>query len=360
MLAEDGKKMSKKLKNYPDPAELFATYGGDAYRLYLLASPGVRSEPVRFTEKAVEQIYKDFGAPLTNAFNFFNTYAQIDGFQDTNPRIFALSNHIVIDDSLVENLLRSNIDLIVSFDPARDKNTISQIQTLLKEYTNRDVASASFSSYNEILEQITGENVLLIDEKKNLTAIREEMYGSAWTHDERTSLVPLPHYVISNDLDRWIYAELHATGKQIEQHMASYLFDSATKVLLDFMDKLTNWFIRRSRRRFWASGMDTDKLSAYATLFHILEQYCRMAAPCAPFLTEHIWQQLQIYRGKENYTGASVHLEFFPVCHDGYINSALIEEISVVRRIISLGLFVRSKHKIKVKQPLEKLEVQME
>jgi len=78
ILAEDGKKMSKKLKNYPEPSYLLEKYGTDALRMYLLTSPAVRAEPVRLGESMVEQMYKDFSAPLLNAYNFFTTYAKID------------------------------------------------------------------------------------------------------------------------------------------------------------------------------------------------------------------------------------------------------------------------------------------
>lgn len=88
VLAEDGKKMSKKLKNYPDPEALFGKYGTDAYRLYLLASPGVRAEPVRFSEKGVEQIYKDFTASILNAYKFFETYANVDKWTTENTTLY--------------------------------------------------------------------------------------------------------------------------------------------------------------------------------------------------------------------------------------------------------------------------------
>jgi isoleucyl-tRNA synthetase len=88
VLAEDGKKMAKKLKNYPDPEYLFGKYGTDAYRLYLLSSPGVRAEPVRFAEKGVEQIYKDFTASIMNAYKFFETYANVDKWSTNNTTMY--------------------------------------------------------------------------------------------------------------------------------------------------------------------------------------------------------------------------------------------------------------------------------
>jgi isoleucyl-tRNA synthetase len=88
VLAEDGKKMSKKLNNYPDPEQLFGKYGTDAYRLYLLSSPGVRAEAVRFSEKGVEQVYKDFTASIMNGYKFFETYANVDKWVTDNTTIY--------------------------------------------------------------------------------------------------------------------------------------------------------------------------------------------------------------------------------------------------------------------------------
>lgn len=90
VLAEDGRKMSKKLKNYPEPQIIFEKYGSDAYRLYLLASPAVKAESVRFSEKGVEQVYKDFTSALNNAFKFFSTYAKVDNFVYTGAQIYCM------------------------------------------------------------------------------------------------------------------------------------------------------------------------------------------------------------------------------------------------------------------------------
>jgi isoleucyl-tRNA synthetase len=88
ILAEDGKKMSKRLKNYPDPSYLLNQYGADALRLYLLSSPVVRAEPLRFSEKAVEQMLKDVVIPLQNVFNFFKMYAEVDGRKDDGTQVW--------------------------------------------------------------------------------------------------------------------------------------------------------------------------------------------------------------------------------------------------------------------------------
>ncbi len=88
ILAEDGKKMSKSKKNYPDPRGLLEQYGADAFRLYLLSSPVVRSEPLRFSERGVEQVLKDFVIPLQNVWNFFETYAKVDGRKSSGTEVY--------------------------------------------------------------------------------------------------------------------------------------------------------------------------------------------------------------------------------------------------------------------------------
>lgn len=116
ILAEDGKKMSKSLKNYPDPRTLIEKRGGDAFRLYTLSSPVVRAEPLRFSEKGVEQAFKDFNLPLENVFKFFETYAKIDQWKADQTQLFGLldSSTSVDKQTLLESLVRIQADVIIS------------------------------------------------------------------------------------------------------------------------------------------------------------------------------------------------------------------------------------------------------
>jgi isoleucyl-tRNA synthetase len=110
--------------------------------------------------------------------------------------------------------------------------------------------------------------------------------------------------------------------------------------------------------------MDEDKTSAYNTMFEVLENYMKLAAPFAPFITEHIYLELQKFKNLEsriqNLESPSVHLEHLPLPSTHYINKDLLSEIETVRRIISLGLFIRSKNRIAVKQPLAKIELKID
>ena len=106
--------------------------------------------------------------------------------------------------------------------------------------------------------------------------------------------------------------------------------------------------------------MTTDKYSAYATLFEVLSSYLQMMAPFTPFITEELWQKLQTFvAGKEGEKAESLHLAYWPFASEKYIDQQLMEEITTVRKAIKLALFIRSKNKIAVKQPLQKLSIKL-
>ena len=170
--------------------------------------------------------------------------------------------------------------------------------------------------------------------------------------------IELPKYILENDLDKRILSELHALMTKVDSLLHKYMLDEATKSVIDFMDKLTNRYLRRSRRRFWANGMDTDKSAAYATLFQVLKRYLQILAPFTPFITEYLWLQLDTF--KETEKTDSIHLSYRPIANEKYINTELMEEIATVRKIIKSALFVRAKNKIAVKQPLSKLEIKID
>ena len=169
--------------------------------------------------------------------------------------------------------------------------------------------------------------------------------------------MPLATYQISNDLDAWLLSELHQTLIKEDEYLQAYMLDDATKTVLDFLDKLTNRWLRRSRRRFRANGMDSDKNAAYSTLFIVMQTYLQMLAPFVPFIAEKLWQNLSEFTVEKS---DSIHLSYRPISSELYISSDLMEEIAQVRKIIKLALFVRAKNKIAIKQPLNKLEIKME
>lgn len=147
-----------------------------------------------------------------------------------------------------------------------------------------------------------------------------------------------------NKLDEWILSELHAMTIEVTEAMNDYQFTKATRPMMDFVDNLSNWYVRRSRRRFWKSESDTDKLQAYQTLHTVLVTFSKLLAPFMPMTAEAIFKNL---------TGEkSVHLADWPIADKKMIKKGLNEEIRLVRKIVSLALRIRAKQNLKVRQPL--------
>jgi len=356
VLAEDGKKMSKKLKNYPDPEYLFGKYGSDAYRLYLLSSPGVKAEPVKFSEKGVEQTYKDFTASITNAYKFFETYAKVDKRTTDNTNIYCMKETNEDLSKHIEYILRTDPDCIYTTNPKNAQDVVN----IMKEYREKTIEIKELTATHETIKKDeAGKKILIISDETTCKKLRKELYNTNISLKDG-EIIKLPSTQINNELDKRILAELNNLGLQFEQEMNNYLLDNWAKLILWFVEKLNNRFIRRSRRRFRASGMDQDKHSAFSTLFEVLENYMKIAASFAPFITEHIYLELQkfiLVTSNSKLVTESVHLEHLPLYSKHYIDKQLLEEIETVRKIISLGLFIRSKNRIAVKQPLAKMSI---
>jgi isoleucyl-tRNA synthetase len=126
-------------------------------------------------------------------------------------------------------------------------------------------------------------------------------------------------------------------------------------ILVDFIDNLTNWYIRRSRRRFWKSENDTDKAEAYETLYYVLVQFSKIMAPFLPFLTEAIYRNL-VARINSN-AAQSVHLTEFPKTDSSLVNPDLESKMETVRQVVTMGRAIRSRHTIKIRQPLNDISV---
>ena len=242
LLAEDGKKMSKSLRNYTDPTIVMDRYGADAMRFYMFSSGAVKAEDLKFSDAGVEEVVKKAILPLWNAYTFFTTYANIDNFIPSG------------------NLPKSE-----------------------------------------------------------------------------------------NPLDTWVLAKLDELVDSVDSAFSAYKLDEVTRSILDFLDNLTNWYIRRSRRRFWKSGDDADKTWAYETLYHVLVTVTKVMAPMTPFVAEEVFRGLT---GKE-----SVHLELFPETHHDASTEALVADIDKTQKIVNLALSLRGSKKIRVRQPLSTLTI---
>jgi isoleucyl-tRNA synthetase len=245
VLASDGKKMSKSLRNYTDPIEVVNTFGADALRLFLVHSAIVKSDDLRYSDEGVRDVMKSILIPLWNAYSFFVTYANIDK------------------------------------------------------------ASPQGAPDNP-----------------------------------------------ANPLDKWIISIAESLAEKVGAALDAYDLSRAVDPILEFIDLLNNWYIRRSRRRFWRSENDADKTEAYGTLHHVLKTFVTVAAPFMPFTTEAIWLNL---RGESD--PESVHFADFPLPREERRDRQLEYKMAVVQHAVSMGRSLRSQYAVKVRQPLKTVEI---
>jgi isoleucyl-tRNA synthetase len=242
VLAEDGRKMSKSLKNYPDPMEVFDKYGADAVRYYMLNSPIVRSEPLSFTEKGVDEIVKKISNRLLNVVSFYELYG-------------------------------------------------------LKSYTESEVRPDS-----------------------------------------------------NNPLDEWMLSRLSEVADKVTTGMNNYELDRASRPILDLIDDLSTWYLRRSRDRF-KMGDEAGKNIATKTIAYTLLNISKILAPFMPFLAEEVYQR--ITGSKYGDGNKSVHLVAWPELAKS--DSKIIKEMTEVREIVTNALELRDRKGLKVRQPLQTL-----
>jgi isoleucyl-tRNA synthetase len=164
-----------------------------------------------------------------------------------------------------------------------------------------------------------------------------------------------PTPISDNPLDQWILARLNQVIGQVTQNLEDSDAYSATLVFESLLDDLSNWYVRRSRRRYWKSEQDSDKNTAYLTLWHVLVKMTRSLAPIIPFITESMYQNLVRCVFPEAYE--SVHHTDWPSVDTTIINEKLIYQMDLARRIASLGLSARNNSNLKVRQPLAKVLV---
>ena len=240
LLAADGKKMSKSLKNYTDPYEIMDRHGADALRAYLLSSPAVGIEDLSFRDDGVEGMVKLIMLPLWNALSFFTSYAEIDA---VTPGELGLSG-------------------------------------------------------------------------KELT-----------------------------ELDRFILSEGEILKQAVTHHLEHYEMNDAMRLFGPFLDTLNNWYIRRSRERVWSEDpRSPEKMSFYATVYDILSTVSQLLAPLCPFIAELVWERLGF--------GDSVHLSDWPPVRGDLIDNTLSREVNLIRAMVSAGLSVRAREKLRVRLPL--------
>lgn len=244
--AADGKKLSKKLKNYTDPMELMNKYSADSFRFLMLSSPLTNGESFALADRNVGDIARKLSM-VWNMYDFFTMYAEVDGWE-----------------------------------------------------------------FNGELSD--------------------------------------PSATLTNPLDIWIVSRVHRLNTEVKAAMDTYDLPNALKPVLPFIEDASNWYVRRSRRRFWKSGDDTDKNDAYRTLHYTLVHLAQMIAPFSPFLAEELYHKLT--------DNESVHLVDWPPA--GNVNEQVLEYMARTRKVIEHGLGLRMfksemQNQVKVRQPLNSL-----
>ena len=167
---------------------------------------------------------------------------------------------------------------------------------------------------------------------------------------------PKIHKLDKNNLckmDKWLLSKLNITIKNVTDCLNNFKITESTQLIFKFVDELSNWYIRRNRNRFWASGMEQDKINAYCTLYFALVEFSKLIAPYVPFISEEIYLNL-VLSADEN-APKSVHLCDYPKYNDEYIDSKLDEEMEVAIKLVELGRSARNEAKIKNRQPLKKM-----
>ncbi|MBO7486895.1 MAG: isoleucine--tRNA ligase [Spirochaetaceae bacterium] len=247
VLASDGKKMSKSLRNYTDPALVIKQFGSDALRLFLMHSPAVKADDLRYSDDGVKDILKGILIPLWNSYSFFITYANIDG------------------------------------------------------------VTAGGHAFDSTLP--------------------------------------------ANPLDRWLLSITQKLVKDVSEALDEYDLSRAIDPIVKYIDQLNNWYIRRSRRRFWKSENDSDKKEAYEALYIALKTLSQVAAPVVPFITEAMWINLKTSEDAE-----SVHLSDYPVYDESKRDLQLEFRMDTVQKAVSMGRSLRSQYNLKNRQPLRSVE----
>ena len=156
-------------------------------------------------------------------------------------------------------------------------------------------------------------------------------------------------------MDKWLLSKLNSTVAEVDSNLDQYRIPEAAKALQDFVDEMSNWYVRRSRERFWAKGMEQDKINAYMTLYTALVTICKAAAPMIPFMTEDIYQNL--VRSNDPSAPESIHLCDFPIVNKDHIDKKLEEDMEDVLDAVVMGRACRNEAAIKNRQPISRMYI---
>ena len=288
----DGRKMSKSLGNFTDPNELMDKFSADSLRFLLLSSPLLNGEDFALHDKDVGDVARKL-AMIWNMYDFFTMYAEVDGWEFDGELIDPLSGQAISGDE--------------------------------------GFAFPAKRGQERQLNQLAAER------------------------PETTDIATVVN-VVTNPLDIWIVSRLHQLVAEVEKNMDAYNIPDALSPILPLLDDASNWYVRRSRRRFWRSSKgaagaedDGDKNDAYRTLHYVLVRLSYILAPFTPFLAEELYHNL---------TGdnESIHLKDW--LSAGEINQKVMVNMEAAREYVNQGLSLRAKAGLKVRQPLQKVVIQ--
>ena len=156
-------------------------------------------------------------------------------------------------------------------------------------------------------------------------------------------------------MDKWLLSRLNSTIKTVDQSLNDYKIPESARALQEFVDDMSNWYVRRSRERFWAKEMPQDKINAYMTLYTVLVEFCKAAAPMVPFMTEEIYQNL--VKSLDENAPESIHLCDFPEIHEEWIDKELEEKMADLMQVVVLGRACRNTANIKNRQPIGEMYI---
>ena len=302
----DGRKMSKSLGNFTDPNELMDKFSADSLRFLLLSSPLLNGEDFALHDKDVGDVARKL-AMIWNMYDFFTMYAEVDGWEFDGELIDPLSGKPVC----------TSLSSTETASAHRESHSSTTGDTA-------ELAALKQSSYLPDVDDLNSRARADVSED-------EATIGS-----------------VTNPLDIWIISRLHELVAEVEKQMDAYNIPDALSPILPFLDDASNWYVRRSRRRFWKSEDDGDKSDAYRTLHYVLVRLSYLLAPFTPFLAEELYHNL---------TGdnESIHLkDWLPA---GEVNEQVLKDMLLTRMFIENGLSKRMDTNdefgsIKVRQPL--------
>ncbi len=236
-----------------------------------------------------------------------------------------------------------------------------ELRKLYKNNSSENIAQFEeriLATYENILTKYAGKRILIVAHAGTSRPILHKYMGMSHdqAHYDTTIANADPYRLMTtplvNPLDQWILSKLQVLIAQVHDAMEGYDVSRGCRAIVDYMDELTNWYVRLSRRRFWESGMTDDKKSAYETLYTVLTEVSKLLAPLMPFLSENIYQGLT---GRE-----SVHLEYITLPNKYLLANDLNRDMDICEHIVSLGLALRSRKNIRVRQPLASVTITRE